>query len=75
VKWGPAADDDDVVKILAYDVPDADVNNDCELLRRGTGIKVNFLPGWTDLSAAVKAKVRATYEVTVGAPGDEVPAA
>lgn len=74
VKWGPAADADDVVRILAYDVPDADSNNDCDLLRPGTLIKVNFLPGWASLSSALKAKIRATYEVTVGAPGDEVPA-
>lgn len=80
VKWGPAADTDDLVRITPFDVPDADVNDDCELLRPGTLIKVNFLPGWgvpglITLSAAVKAKIRAAYETTVGAPGDEVPAA
>ena len=79
LKWGPAADSDEVVRILPFDVPDADMNDDCELLRAGTLIKVNFLPGWgvaglITLSAAVKAKIRAQYEVTVGAPGDEVPA-
>jgi hypothetical protein len=74
VKWGPADDNDDVVRITAFDVPDADTNNDVELLRAGTLIKVNFLPGWAGASAAVKAKIRAAYEVTVGAPGDEVPA-
>lgn len=74
VLWGPAADADDVVRITAYDIQDADSNNDCDLLRPGTLIKVNFLPGWADLSAAIKNKIRATYEVTVGAPGDEVPA-
>lgn len=74
VKWGAAADADDVVRITAFDVPDANTNDDVDLLRPGTLIKVNFLPGWAALSAALKNKIRATYEVTVGAPGDEVPA-
>lgn len=74
LKWGPAADTDEVVRIVVYDIPDADTNNDCELLRPGTLLKVNFMPSWAGLSAAVKAKVRAAYEVTVGGPGDEVPA-
>lgn len=74
VLWGPAADGDDVIRLLAYDIADANVNNDGDLLRPGTLIKVNFMPSWAGMSAAVKAKVRATYEVTVGTPGDEVPA-
>lgn len=74
VKWGKADDSDDVVRIIAFDIPDADKSDDCDLLRAGTLIKVNFLPGWDDLSSAVKGKIRAAYEVTVGAPGDEVPA-
>src|ERR1051325_2826306 len=74
VKWGPAADADDVVRIIAYDVIDADKNNDVDLVRPGTLIKVNFLPNWSTLSTTLKNKIRSTYEVTVGAPGDEVAA-
>ncbi|HEX8177863.1 MAG TPA: hypothetical protein VF543_22430 [Pyrinomonadaceae bacterium] len=74
MKWGPAADTDDIVRVVAYDIPDADKNNDCELLRPGTLLKVNFMPSWASLSVAVKNKIRAQYEITVGAPGDEVPA-
>lgn len=74
IMWGPAADSDDVVRLLAYDVPDVDEDNDADLLRPGTLIKVNFLPGWSSLSTAVKNKIRAAYDVTVGAPGEEVAA-
>lgn len=73
VQWGPAADADDLVRILAYDIPDAEANNDAEVLRVGTLIKVNFLPNWAAISATLKGKIRAAYECTVGAPGQEVP--
>jgi hypothetical protein len=29
-------------------------------------VKENYLPGWTNLSAAVKAKIRSVYVTTVG---------
>lgn len=74
VQWHAAVDADDVVRIMAYDSPDVDTNNDADVLRVGTLIRVNHLPVWATLSAALKAKVRATYEVTVGTPGQEVPA-
>lgn len=73
MQWGPAADTDDVVRIIAYDIPDADKSNDADVLRIGTLIKVNFLPSWSATSAAIKSKIRAAYECTVGAPGQEVP--
>jgi len=72
VKWGPAADADDVVYLLAWDTPDVVDNNNADVLRKGTLIKVNNLPGWDTMSAALKAKIRAMYECTVGAPGQEV---
>jgi len=72
--WGPAADADDIVRIILFDIPDADENNDAELYRAGSLVKVNFLPGWATLSTAVKNKIRAQYETTVGGPGMEVPA-
>jgi hypothetical protein len=71
---GPAADADDVVRIILFDVPDVDKNPDAELYRQGSLVKVNFLPGWDTLSSAVKTKIRAQYETTVGGPGAEVPA-
>lgn len=74
LKWGRAEDADDHVRILAYDIIDVDKNNDGDLLRPGTLIYVNFLPGWAELSNALKTKVRALYECSVGAPGQEVPA-
>ena len=67
LKWGPAADNDDVVRILCYDVIDADMNPEADVLRVGTLVRVNALPGWDTMSAALKNKVRATYEVTVAA--------
>lgn len=79
IKWHPAVDTDDVVRLTAFDVVDRDMlgipNDDVDLVRPGTLVKVNFLPSWANLSATIKNKIRATYEVTVGAPGDEVPAA
>jgi hypothetical protein len=38
------------------------------LIRRGATIAYNFLPaaGWSSVSAAVKAKLRATYIITKG---------
>ena len=69
LKWGPAADADDVVRILCYDVIDADAKPEAEadVLRSGTLVRVNALPGWDTMSAALKNKIRATYEVTVAA--------
>lgn len=74
LKLGPAADTDDIVRLILFDVPDVDSNPDCELYRAGSLVKVNFLPGWADLSSTVKGKIRAQYETTVGGPGAEVPA-
>ncbi|HXG86525.1 MAG TPA: hypothetical protein VNI84_21080 [Pyrinomonadaceae bacterium] len=64
--FGPAADADDEVLIVAYDVIDAGETNDAEVLRKGTLIKENLLPGWATETAALKAKVRAVYETTRG---------
>jgi hypothetical protein len=65
---GPAADTDDEVFIIAFDVTDANVNDDVEVTRHNAGLQVkeNFLPGFSSLSAAVKAKVRASYVCTIG---------
>jgi hypothetical protein len=58
---GPAADADDEVWIVAFDVSDLTRINDVELVRNNTVIKENFLPGFAALSAAVKTKLRAKY--------------
>lgn len=74
MKWGKAEDADEVVRLVAYDVPDADKNNDVDFYRPTGLVYVNFLPGWAALSATLKGKIRAAYECSVGAPGQEVPA-
>ncbi len=71
--FGAAADTDDEVFIVAYDIYDLNEINDAEVLRHGTLIKENFLPGWADVSAALKAKVRASYQTTTGAGGSIMP--
>ena len=62
---GVAADGDDEVFITFNEV-DASKSDDVDVLRHGTLIKVNFLPAWASLSAAVKAKVRAQYQTQRG---------
>lgn len=74
VLWGPAADADDIVRIVLHDVVDVTENPDAEVYRAGSLVKVNFLPGWDTLSSAVKTKIRTQYETTVGGSGAEVPA-
>lgn len=65
--FGPAADADDEVFIVAFDVTDADTNADVELVRYGTLIKENLLPGFASLSATLLGKLRANYQTTRGA--------
>lgn len=67
--FGPAADADDEIFIVAYDIYDLSEINDAEVLRGGTLIKENFLPGWASVSATLKGKVRAKYQTTLGAGG------
>jgi hypothetical protein len=64
--FGPAADADDEVFILVHDVTDAAKNPEAEALRPGALVKENFLPQWATMSAALKAKIRATYVTTTG---------
>ncbi|RYX83963.1 hypothetical protein EON83_12560 [bacterium] len=67
LKWGPAADADDVVYLIIYDIIDADKNNNAEFYRHGRIVKINNLPGFSGLSTTLKAKVRDSYECTIGA--------
>lgn len=69
--FGAAADADDEIFIVAYDIYDLAEINDAEVLRGGTLIKENFLPGWASVSATLKGKVRAKYQTTLGVGGSE----
>lgn len=64
--WGPASDTDDEVLIGAREIFDARQMTDMEFYRPGKTVKENYLPGWATMSAAIKAKIRATYLTTVG---------
>lgn len=65
--FGPAADADDEVLLVAFDVTDAANNSDVELYRPGRIVKENFLPNFASLSSALLTKLRATYVTTRGA--------
>lgn len=58
---GPAADTDDEVFLVVFDVDDLDDINDVELYRPGSMVKQNLLPQYTTMSATVLGKVRAAY--------------
>jgi len=64
--WGPAADTDDEILIGTREIFDANKMNDMEFYRPGKVVKENYLPGWANLSAAIKAKIRAIHVTTVG---------
>lgn len=67
-RLGLAADTDDWIFLVAFDVVDALVKDDVEVTRPNSGltIKENFLPAFSGLTSAVKGKVRAQYFATVG---------
>jgi hypothetical protein len=65
--FGPADAADDEIFLLALDVTDALVNNDCELYRPGRIVKENFLPGFGGLAAGVITALRDLYVMTRGA--------
>jgi hypothetical protein len=66
--FGPAADADDEVYLIAFDVEDVQHNPDCELYRHGSIVKENYLPVFTGLSATLQGKIRSQYQTTLGAP-------
>lgn len=65
--FGPAADTDDEIFIVAFDITDADSVADVELYRHGSIVKENFVPGWAGVAAGLKTKVRTLYACTIGA--------
>lgn len=64
--FGVAVATDDEIYLLAFDTTDAAINPECELLRHNTLVRDHLLPGWTDLSADLKAKVRSLYQTVRG---------
>jgi hypothetical protein len=64
--YGPAVSTDDEIYLLAHDVTDVNIDNDCELYRHGRIVKENFLPGWSAMATALQTKLRALYTMTRG---------
>lgn len=66
--FGPLASTDDEIGILLFDVIDAVLHPDCELLRprRAVQIAENYLPGWTSVAGAVQTLIRANYNCIIG---------
>jgi hypothetical protein len=69
--FGLATDSDDEIYFIPFDVVNANVENDCELLRHGATVAENHLPQATrDLltaNAALMTKVRAAYVMIIAA--------
>lgn len=67
--FGPAADADDEVYLIAFDVTDVLKNTDVTFVRPGTFVvKENLLPNVATMSAAVKTKIRGLYVCVYGKP-------
>lgn len=66
--FGPAADADDEIFLLAFPVHNLDRINDGVPVRAYAGvvIKENYLPGWSSYSTAIKSALRARYIMTLG---------
>lgn len=60
--FGPAANTDDQVYLLAFDIHDALRNPDADLYRYGRLVKMNFLPQYATMGATLLGKVRTNYE-------------
>lgn len=61
----PKVIDQEEMYLVAFDVEDANVNTDVELLRHGTVIYEDRLPGWSSLDALAKAFIREHYECII----------
>lgn len=67
--FGVPADADDEVFLIAFDVTDANRNDDIELYRNNNLVYENFLPAdFAALSATLKGKLRTSYRCSIGAP-------
>lgn len=56
---------DDEIYLTAFDVADASIKNDVTLIRHGTLIYEDKLPGWSGLAAATQAWIRDNYQCIV----------
>lgn len=64
--YGPAADADDEIFLVAFDVVDVSNNPDVDLYRQGGVVYENYLPVFSALSATLKAKIRSLYVSSIG---------
>ncbi len=64
--FGPYATSDDEVYLLAFQINNADIDNDAALVRPQTLIKENWLPGWATYSNDARAALRKVYQVVRG---------
>jgi hypothetical protein len=64
--FGPAADADDEVYLVMFDVHDLNDNTDVDLYRHGGIVKENLLPVFSTLSSTLQGKIRAAYQTTRG---------
>lgn len=58
---------DDELFLVAFEVSDASINPDVTLVRHGTLIYEDKLPGWAGLSAGAKAAIRSRYQCVTAA--------
>jgi hypothetical protein len=68
--FGPVADGDEEIYLIAFDVVNLDRINDAAVVRSNAGVvvKENFLPGFSGLTNTQKGYVRARYICVQGAP-------
>lgn len=60
--WGPAnVAADDEIFLTTREIADLTKDDTTELYRHNKVVKENYLPGWADMSNAVKAKIRSLY--------------
>lgn len=64
--YGKATDTDDEIYLTAFEVVDALVNPDVELIRHHTPIKENYLPDFAGYSSNLKTKLRSLYHMIRG---------
>lgn len=66
--FGPwtTGDDDNETFLVYQDITDARTNNDGELYRPGSAVKINYLPGYATLAGGTITKIKALYKTYLG---------
>lgn len=66
--FGPwtTGDDDNETFLLYQDITDARTNNDGDLYRPGSAVKINYLPGYATLAGGTLTKIKALYQTYLG---------